>query len=99
MADNSPGVVALKEQAVRANAERDLAKAQLEELQAKQKFAEAKTGTDVAAQAAAAKAQAEAQTAVYAQQKAAAEAQGAATQLLPLTVGVCFGTARSGQGY
>lgn len=92
MADDSPAVAALKEQAARANAERDLAKAQLEELQAKQKLADTKSGTDIATQAANAKAQAEAQTAIYSQQKAAADAQAAAVNAELAALKTKFGT-------
>ncbi|UHD16365.1 hypothetical protein [Thiocapsa bogorovii] len=78
MADDSPEVKALKEQIACAESEHDLANALLNEWQAKKKLADSKAGTDVLSNAAQAKAQAEAQTAVFLQEKAAADAKSAA---------------------
>lgn len=92
MADDTPEMAALKAQKTKAEAERDVAKAELEKLQAQQKLADTVAGTDVIAQLAKAKAEAEAQTALYNQQKAAADAQAAALGSEAAAIKAKYGT-------
>jgi hypothetical protein len=107
---DSPEVTALKEQIAKANAEKDLAVAQLARLQAEKNLSTATAPPDAAAQAAAQvaaekaraeaqKALADAQKAVFDQQKAAADAQAAVVAAEQAALKARFGTVTGSQAH
>lgn len=93
MAEDSPEVAALKAEKAKVEAERDLARVQLEALKAQKELADTAAARQVSAQ----KSEAEAQTALFNQQKAAADAQSAALAAEAIALKAKFGTVTGSQ--